>query len=185
MWSRVGGVGEDPAFGPGAVEVPELERAPPDAPAKPEYSERLWPGPVVWIVAFGSIGVLALAYGSSLGSTSGWLVALGGGVIAAILIVRSAAQVTVADERLRAGRAGIEWEFTGRVLPLDADQARSARGPDGDPSAFMLLRPGVGPGAVVVEVTDPHDPHRTWLVASRQPERLARAIETARGRLSP
>jgi hypothetical protein len=157
----------------------------PDAPAKPEYSERLWPGPVVWIVAFGSIGVLALAYGSSLGSTSGWLVALGGGVIAAILIVRSAAQVTVTDERLRAGRAGIEWEFTGQVLPLDADQARSARGPDGDPSAFMLLRPGVGPGAVVVEVTDPHDPHRTWLVASRQPERLARAIETARGRLSP
>jgi hypothetical protein len=69
--------------------------------------------------------------------------------------------------------------------PLDADQARSARGPHGDPTAFMLLRPGVGPGAVVVEVTDPQDPHRTWLVASRHPARLARAIETARGRLSP
>ncbi len=157
----------------------------PDTAAKPEYSERLWPGPVVWIVAFGSIAVLALAYGSSLGSTSGWLVALAGGVIAAILIVRSAVLVTVTDQRLRAGRAGIEWEFTGRVLPLDGDQARSARGPDGDPSAFMLLRPGVGPGAVVIEVTDPQDPHRTWLVASRHPQRLARAIETARGRLSP
>ena len=32
----------------------------------------------------------------------------------------------VTDERLHAGRAGIEWEFTGRVLPLDADQARNA-----------------------------------------------------------
>jgi hypothetical protein len=157
----------------------------PDPAAKPAYSERLWPGPVVWIVAFGSIAVLALAYGSSLGSTSGWLVAIGGGVIATILIVRSAVRVTVTDERLRAGRAGIEWEFTGRVLPLDADQARTARGPDGDPSAFMLLRAGVGPGAVVIEVTDPDDPHRTWLVASRHAERLARAIETARGRLSP
>jgi hypothetical protein len=49
----------------------------------------------------------------------------------------------------------------------------------------MLLRPGVGPGAVVVEVTDPQDPHRTWLLASRHPDELARAIETARGRLSP
>ena len=156
-----------------------------DAPAEPEYRERLWPGPVVWIVAVGSIAALAIAYGSSLGAVSGWLVALGGGAVAAILIARSAARVTVTDQRLRAGRARIEWEFTGRVLPLDADQARSARGPEGDPTAFMLLRPGVGPGAVVVEVTDPEDPHRTWLVASRHPQRLARAIETARGRLSP
>jgi hypothetical protein len=38
---------------------------------------------------------------------------------------------------------------------------------------------------VVLEVTDPLDPHRTWLLASRHPERLARAIETARGRLNP
>ena len=156
-----------------------------DAPADPEYRERLWPGPVVWIVAFGSIAALAIAYGSSLGAVSGWLVALGGGAVAAVLIARSAALVTVSDQRLRAGRARIEWEFTGRVLPLDADQARSARGPEGDPTAFMLLRPGVGPGALVVEVTDPEDPHRTWLVASRHPQRLASAIETARGRLSP
>jgi hypothetical protein len=155
-----------------------------DAPAEPEYSERLWPGPVVWILAVGSIGALAIAYGSSLGAVSGWLVGLGMGALAAILIARSAAQVTVTDQRLRAGRARIEWEFTGRVLQLDAAQARSARGPQGDPTAFLLLRPGVGPGAVVVEVTDPADPHRTWLVASRHPERLARAIETARGRLS-
>jgi hypothetical protein len=156
-----------------------------DAPQKPEYSERLWPGPVVWILAFGSIAALAIAYGSSLGAVSGWLVALGGGAVAAILIARSAALVMVTDQQLHAGRARIEWEFTGRVLPLDADQARSARGPHGDPTAFMLLRPGVGPGAVVVEVTDPQDPHRTWLLASRHPARLARAIETARGRLSP
>ncbi len=156
-----------------------------DTPVKPEYSERLWPGPVAWILAFGSIAALAIAYGSSLGAVSGWLVALGGGAVATILIARSAALVTVTDQQLHAGRAGIEWEFTGRVLPLDADQARTARGPQGDPTAFMLLRPGVGPGAVVVEVTDPADPHRTWLVATRHPERLARAIETARGRLSP
>jgi hypothetical protein len=93
--------------------------------------------------------------------------------------------VIVDDAGLRAGRARIEWAHIGRVLALDSEQARSARGPQGDPTAFMLLRPGVGPGAVVVEVIDPEDPHRTWLVASRHPERLARAIETARGRLSP
>jgi hypothetical protein len=149
------------------------------------YTERLWPGPIVWLLAFGSIGALAIAYASSLGALAGWLVALGGGAIALILIVSTAARVTVAQRALRAGRASIGWEFTGRVLPLDGDQARSARGPEGDPTAFLLLRPGVGPGAVVLEVTDPEDPHRTWLIATRHPERLARAIETARGRLSP
>jgi hypothetical protein len=157
----------------------------PDDPTAARYRERLWPGPVVWIVALGSIGALAIAYGNSLGARYGWLVAIGGAVVAALLIVRSAVSLTVTDRSLRAGRAVIEWEATGRVLALDADQARTARGPEGDPTAFMLLRPGVGPGAVVLEVTDPQDPHRTWLLACRHPQRLARAIETARGRLSP
>ena len=150
----------------------------------PVYRERLWPGPVVWILAMGTITALAIAYGSSLGPATGWLVALGGGLLAVTMIVRSAARVAVTDQGLRAGRASLGWEHMGRVLPLDADQARSARGPEGDPTAYLVLRPGVGPGAVVIEVTDPEDPHRTWLVASRHPEPLARAIETARGRLS-
>lgn len=156
-----------------------------DVPPNPAYSERLWPGPVVWIIAMGSIAALAIAYGTSLGAAAGWLVALVGSAIAALLIARSAARVEVTDQHLRAGRAAIDWGSTGRVLALDAQAARTARGPQGDASAFLLLRPGVGPGAVVVEVTDPEDPHRTWLVASRDPQRLARAIETARGRLSP
>jgi hypothetical protein len=137
------------------------------------------------MVALGSIGALAIAYGNSLGARYGWLVAIGGAVIATLLIARSAAAITVTDGALRAGRATIEWQATGRVLALDADQARTARGPQGDQTAYMLLRPGVGPGAVVLEVTDPLDPHRTWLLASRHPDRLARAIETARGRLDP
>jgi hypothetical protein len=155
-----------------------------DARPVPVYRERLWPGPVVWILAMGTITALAIAYGSSLGPATGWLVALGGGLLAATLIVRSAALVAVTDQGLSAGRARLGWESMGRVLPLDADQARSARGPEGDPTGYLVLRPGVGPGAVVIEVTDPADPHRTWLVASRHPEPLARAIETARGRLS-
>jgi hypothetical protein len=137
------------------------------------------------MVALGSIGALAIAYGNSLGARYGWLVAIGGTVIATLLIARSAAAITVTAGALQAGRAAIEWEATGRVLALDADQARTARGPQGDQTAYMLLRPGVGPGAVVLEVTDPLDPHRTWLLASRHPDRLARAIETARGRLDP
>jgi hypothetical protein len=137
------------------------------------------------MLALGTIVALAVAYGSSLGARAGWLVALVGVVVTVLLIARSAAPVTVTESGLRAGRAAIGFDSMGRVLALDEGQARSARGPDGDPTAYLLLRPGVGPGAVLVEVTDADDPHRTWLVATRHPEPLARAIEMARGRLSP
>ena len=86
---------------------------------------------------------------------------------------------------VRAGPAVLPWSAVGRAVALDADGTRLARGPQGDPSAYLLLRPGVGPGAVVVEVTDPEDPHRTWLVASRHPQELASAIQQGRGRLAP
>lgn len=152
---------------------------------EPGYTERLWPGPTVWILAVGMIGALAIAYASAVGPVAGWIVALVGAAGAGLLIARSAVRILVTEDGLRAGRAFLEWEFAGRVLALDADQARTARGPQGDPSAHLLLRPGVGPGAVVLELRDPEDPHHTWLIASRHPRQLASAIESARGRLSP
>lgn len=149
------------------------------------YTERLWLGPWVWVVAAGGVAALAIAYGGAFGTRVGWVVALLGTALVVALVLRAAPRVVVQRDGLRAGRATMPWGFTGRVLALDGDQARTARGPQGDPSAYLLLRPGVGPGAVVIEVTDPQDPHRTWLLASRDPQRLARAIDGARGRLTP
>lgn len=148
-------------------------------------TERLWPGAWFWVLALGGAAALGIAYGVAVGPLVGWLVGGTGLVLLLVMAVRIAARIVVADDGLRAGRAVLPWQFVGRVIPLDADRARFARGPQGDPTAYMLLRPGVGPGAVVVEVTDPEDPHRTWLLASRDPDRLARAIDQARGRLAP
>ncbi|MGB7979249.1 MAG: DUF3093 domain-containing protein [Candidatus Nanopelagicales bacterium] len=149
------------------------------------YSERLWPGAGAWIISLSAVGALAIAYGASLGPVAGWLVVAIGGGLAVVLMARAAVRLEVDDQGLRAGRAHLDWDAMGRVLAVDGDQARLARGPQGDPSAFLLLRPGVGPGAVVVEITDHQDPHRTWLLASRHPDRLARAIHATRGSLSP
>lgn len=160
--------------------MPEEQNAP-----DTNYTERLWPGPVVWIIAAASIAALAVAYGTSMGARIGWVVAAAVGGLTVALFAWSAARIRVTPDRLFAGKAAIGWEHTGRVLALDGDQARRARGPEGDLTAHLLLRPGVGPGAVVVEVVDAEDPHATWLLASRHPQRLARAIEGARGRLSP
>ena len=158
------------------------------APAQPDtdprYAERLWPGVWVWLFALGGIGSLGLAYGAALGPAPGLAVAALGLISLAVLVTMSAARIEVGAAGLRAGRALLPWEHVGQVVALDADRSRVARGPHGDPSAYLLLRPGVGPGAVVVEVTDPEDPHATWLLATRHAGRLARAIGEERGRLA-
>ena len=149
----------------------------------PRHVERLWPGAWVWMLALSGLAALAIAYGSSLGTPAALVVVAIGLPVLLLALTRWAARIVVGPEGLRAGRALLPWDCTGRVLPLDADQARTARGPQGDPSAYLLLRPGVGPGAVLVEVTDPEDPHRTWLLATRDPQRLSRAIVDERGTL--
>jgi len=155
----------------------------PDVP-EPRYVERLWPGVWVWLFGLGGIVSLSVAYGAALGPAPGIAVALLGVVTVAVLVTMSAARIEVGTAGLRAGRALLPWEYVGQVVPLDAERSRVARGPRGDPSAFLLLRPGVGPGSVVVEVTDPEDPHATWLLATRHSRELASAIEQERGRLS-
>lgn len=151
----------------------------------PGFAERLWPGAWFWVLGLGGAAALGIAYGAAMAAVVGWLVAAAGVVAVLVVGARIAVRILVAEDGLHAGRAVLPWQFVGRALALDGEQFRRARGPDGDPTAFMLLRPGVGPGAVVVEVTDPEDPHRTWLLASRGPQRLARAIDEARGRLAP
>lgn len=152
---------------------------------RPEYSERLWPGVSVWLLGGSFVVALGVAYGTSLGPLAGWLMLAASATVLALVAMRMAARVVVDHTGLRAGRALLPWSAVGRVVALDGEGARRARGPQGDPSAYLLLRPGVGPGAVVVEVTDPDDPHHTWLVASRAPKALASAIERGRGRLAP
>jgi hypothetical protein len=167
--------------------VSTADRLPDAATAStaPEYSERLWPGPWFWVIALTSVAALAVAYTSAFGPAVGAGVALAGVLAVGVGAARMAARIEVTPEGLRAGRALLPWHHAGRALPLDAAGARIARGPRGDPNAYILLRPGVGPGAVVVEVTDPEDPHRTWLLATRHPTVLARAIDQARGTLAP
>jgi len=151
----------------------------------PHYSERLWPGAAVWLLGISLVVALGVAYGRALSPVAGWVVFGAGAGTLAFVILRMAARVEVGGTGVRAGPAVLPWSAVGRVVALDAGRARQARGAGGDPSAYLLLRPGVGPGAVVIEVRDPEDPHRTWLVATRHPDALARAIEAAHGRLAP
>ncbi|MGH8776194.1 MAG: DUF3093 domain-containing protein [Jiangellaceae bacterium] len=87
--------------------------------------------------------------------------------------------VAVDGDAFAAGRARLPLWAAGAVDALDAAAARSARGPQADPSAFLVLRGYIAP-MVRVAVDDPADPVPFWLVSTRHPTELAATLISAR-----
>ena len=99
-------------------------------------------------------------------------------VVAGFLLTWGATSIEVTDGALRAGGATLPLSQAGDVVPLDEKQAALLRGPRGDPAAHLMLRPYLK-RAVYIGLADPKGvPY--WLVATRHPDELARAIERSR-----
>ena len=88
------------------------------------------------------------------------------------------ATVTVADGVLGAGRARIPVHLLGRAEELDAEGTRRVHGVEADARAFLQTRPYLK-RSVRVPVKDPADPTPYWLLSTRHPQRLARALARA------
>jgi hypothetical protein len=100
-------------------------------------------------------------------------------IVAAFLVQWSSATIEVTGAVLRAGKDTLALSDASDVIALDEEQARVLRGPQADPSAHILLRPYLR-RAVYIGLADPAAGVPYWLVATRHPERLAAAIESAR-----
>ena len=79
---------------------------------------------------------------------------------------------------LWAGEAHLPVQFVGDIEVIVAKDKRRTLGRELDPAAFVLHRGWVGP-LVRVHLTDPADPTPYWLVSTRHPNRLARALGAA------
>jgi len=145
------------------------------------YRERLRVPPSWWLIPLAaSVSVwLAVqhAYGPrvSVPVTLTVLLLIVGGLLA-----YGRAVVAVEDDAFVAGPARLPLWAVGAVEPLDPARAHSARGPEADPRAFLLVRGYIRP-MVRVRVDDPADPVPYWLVSTRHPDRLAAALDAARG----
>lgn len=82
-------------------------------------------------------------------------------------------------DSLIAGEAKIPVSALGEAEILDPEEARAWRTYKADTRAFLLLRAYI-PRALKVEVTDPQDPTPYLYLSTREPERLAEALKTAR-----
>jgi hypothetical protein len=150
--------------------------APGSAAPAPAYQERLFVPLRWWVQGVMFVATLWLALVVAVPGVWAW------SATAAILALMSLAFVAygsdtleVADGHLRAGRARIETRYLGVAEPLDAEAARRAAGVEADARAYLVLRPYVT-RAVKVEITDPDDPAPYWLLGTRHPDALAKAI---------
>lgn len=89
------------------------------------------------------------------------------------------ATIVVEGGELRAGRLAMPLASAGEVRALTPEQTARLRGPLADPAAVALIRPYLR-RAVYIEVTGEAPDVPYWLVGTRRPEDLARAIEASR-----
>lgn len=105
-----------------------------------------------------------------------WIGLAVSGVLAALAIF-TAPRITVTDDSLTVGNASIPRAEIAGASDLIGEEARRARGPELHPQAFVVFR-GTTQKLVKVEIASKVDPTPYWLVSSRRPAKLAKALNS-------
>lgn len=141
------------------------------------YDERLTVPFSYWAIAlfFGLTFVTAVAFmlGEAILVFSTLATA---GLIAWTLIAWGSQTTTVEPSGVRVGRSLLEWQYVGQVAAVDRTQRQRIVSRE---DVHLALRPYITE-AVVIGVADDADPHLCWLLSTRDPEGLVRAIEDNR-----
>lgn len=142
----------------------------------PHHDERLAVPAMWWVVSL----FLAMTFVVAVWAILSDVWALGAlvvffGLVVIFLIGYGSARITADGTGLRAGRASIDWEWVRGATALDGEQTQLALKAAADGRTWLLVRPFLK-SAVRVDLADPADPHRHWLLATRQPGNLAAAI---------
>ena len=142
------------------------------------FRERLSVPAVWWLLAgLFALSVL-LAVGAYLGPVWGAGTTLATLLVAAAIFASASIVISVDTDQISVGRASIEHRYIAGCRALDAGETRRRAGVEADARAHLVLRPYVKT-AVEITLDDPDDPVPYWLVSTRQPQRLAAAMQDA------
>jgi len=138
------------------------------------YRERLWPAPWVF-VATGLVIPASLLVFLPISTTAGVVCAivLYGAIV--VILLATTPTVEVDDALFTAGRARLPRTAIASVTSFTGEEATKQRGTALDARAWLLLR-GWIPGVVKVQLDDPSDPTPYWLVSTRHPTELTKAL---------
>ncbi len=146
-----------------------------------DYRERLLPNWWVWLVVAIPVAMLAIAYGSALGTRAGLIVGGVGLALAIWLLWISAPVTSVTAEALQVASARLPITSIGDVSVVDRAGITTLRGPGGDARLFVELRPWSARDAVLINLDDADDPHPAWLISTRHPMRLQKSLNARIG----
>jgi hypothetical protein len=147
----------------------------------PLYRERLRT-PIWWYaVALFVASLLAGEFGIAAYSLTLWIpfgVLLPASLVIVWSIGHSSLEIKGGEVHIRGAHIPMS-EISGAVA-LDALTLKRVVGREGDPAAFVSIRPWVGPG-VQLWVDDPQDPTPYWIVSSRTPQEFVNIVRAHSG----
>lgn len=149
-----------------------------------EYSERLHVPLRWWAQGTMLVATFWLTLLVAVPEPLAWALTAVALALMAALFLAYGARVTVREDQLRAGKAHIDVKHLGAVEALDKEQTRRTAGVDADARAYLLLRPYLK-RSVRVAIADPADSTPYWLISTRHPDALVKALEGAGATLSP
>lgn len=139
------------------------------------YRERLTPGLgffVAWLLVMPAVALIMLPINAQIAIP----VAVAMYIAIAIIFFALSPVIEVKDGVLHAGRASIPVDQIGVIEPLGAEPLRKTIGPEADARNYLLVRGWIHMG-LKLEITDESDPTPYWIITSRKPLALAKAIQ--------
>jgi hypothetical protein len=88
-------------------------------------------------------------------------------------------RLEIADGELRVRGAHLPLQYVTGVVALDERTLRRLVGREGDPAAYVSIRPWIGPG-VQLWLDDEDDPTPYWVLSTRHPQRLVAVLRAQR-----
>jgi hypothetical protein len=130
----------------------------------------------IWFLILSLDLSIALAVWAALGNSAAWIALLVSLALTGFFYQFTKLRIEFVSEKLKVGRAQIEKQYLAGVEPLNEEQMRYLRGPGINPAAFLALRFWVK-GGIKITLNDQRDPTPYWLVSTKNPEKLKKAIE--------
>lgn len=151
-----------------------------DAVGSTAYRERLRVPWWWYLVAVGVASILAGEFHVSGLQLTDWI-PFGTLLPLSVLIVYSLSrtELMVRNGELHIRGAHVPLRLISGAVALDAATLRRVVGREGDPAAFVSIRPWIGPG-VQFWLDDPDDPTPYWVISTRNPGRLIEVLRTGR-----
>ncbi|NNC10647.1 DUF3093 domain-containing protein [Planctomonas sp. JC2975] len=143
------------------------------------YRERLWAAPWLFVATALVIPASIIVF-APINMTAGIIVAIVLYAACVVSLILGSPTIELTSDELHAGRAHIERSYLGMAEAFDGSEASLQRGRLLDARAWLLIR-GWASGVVRVAILDQDDPTPYWLLSSRHPTELARALNDRAG----